>query len=175
MEIKIDGIIRPPHPKQPTKPPPSPVSPIPTHTQSYTESPPTNTIIPPSPSHQTPLNHHFTTPPPLKNTTTPTPPTAAPVAYSSPTHDDYPTHMDLEENPGEIPIFPERIGQLQDFESQLRDIDNAINYSPPSMESFPKTIPSSKSTLNSPQQTPRVALGDVTNKAMAQLGDHQLC
>uniref|UniRef100_A0A2N9FFZ2 Reverse transcriptase domain-containing protein n=1 Tax=Fagus sylvatica TaxID=28930 RepID=A0A2N9FFZ2_FAGSY len=99
MEIKIDGIIRPPHPKQPTKPPPSHVSPIPTHTQSYTEPPPTNTIIPPSTSHQTPLHHHFTNPPPLNNTTTPTPPTVAPVAFSSPTHDDYPTHMELEENP----------------------------------------------------------------------------
>ena len=76
--------------------------------------------------------------------------------------------MDLEENLGFISLITERIRQEQIFENQLRDIDNALNLSPPNMVSLPKPLTPLKSNLSPSQYTTRVALGDVTNTAVAQ-------
>ena len=76
---------------------------------------------------------------------------------------------DLEENLGFAPIFPDVIRQEQNFESQLRDIDNALNYFSPIMESLSKPLTSSKSSLYPTQQNPCAVLGDITNKDLTHL------
>ena len=78
-------------------------------------------------------------------------------------NDDYPTNMDFEENPGYVPLFPEKIRQADDFESQIRDIDQALNYFPPNLESFSNPITFPSPNLTPPQHISRVVLGDVTN------------
>ncbi len=109
--IKIEGIQKPPHTKQPKQPPSTPINTTSTQTQSNSRPFPNTTTIPPSPSIHNSLNHHFTEPPSPKIISPPPPPPAAPVAHPPPNQDDHPTYMDLEENPGFTPIIPERIRQ----------------------------------------------------------------
>jgi hypothetical protein len=176
-EIRIEGILRPPPPqsKQPKQaPPPPPPNPFSSHTQINVPHPPIIPIAPPSPPHQpSPNPYHTTTLPQQYNTPSP-PQTAAPVDHPPLTNDDYPTNMELEENPGYVPIFSEKIKQVDDFESQIREIDQALNYVSPNLEIFPKPIPLPKPNLSPSQHTPRVVLGDVTNKKEAHVGEKKL-
>ena len=63
---------------------------------------------------------------------------------------------------------------MDDFESQIRDIDQALNYVSPNLEIFPNSIPLPKPNLSPSQHTPRVVLGDVTNKKEAHVGGQKL-
>uniref|UniRef100_A0A2N9G7B6 Reverse transcriptase domain-containing protein n=1 Tax=Fagus sylvatica TaxID=28930 RepID=A0A2N9G7B6_FAGSY len=116
-EIKIEGIQKPSHSKQPTQPPSTPVNTTLTQTQSNSDPFLHNTTIPTSPSIHTPLNHQFPEPPSSKIISSPPPSAAVPVAHPPPNQDDHPTYMDLEENPG--------------FTSQL-SIGGGCNAVPPS-------------------------------------------
>jgi hypothetical protein len=173
-EIRIEGILRPPHSKQPKQPPPPPSNPFSSHTQINVPPPPITSIIPPSSPHQPSPNPHQTTTLPQKYNTPSPPQTAEPADHPLLNNDDYPTNMDLEENPGYVTIFSEKIRQVDDFESQIRDIDQALNYSPPNLENFPNSIPLPKPNLSPTQHTPRVVLGDVKNKKEAQVGGQKL-
>jgi hypothetical protein len=166
MEIKIEGIIKPPPPTKAKTPPSPSTNPITTQTQSNS---PTPIIIPPSPSSHTSPTRHFTISSPPEKTSPHPPQTATPADHHQPNHDNHPTHMDLEENPGFAPIFSYVIRQEQNFGSQLRDIDNALNYFSPSMERLSKPLTSSKSSLSPTQQNPCAVLGDITNKDLTHL------
>uniref|UniRef100_A0A2N9GDB5 Reverse transcriptase domain-containing protein n=1 Tax=Fagus sylvatica TaxID=28930 RepID=A0A2N9GDB5_FAGSY len=170
MEIKIEGINQTPHPKKPPQPPTPAYNTPPTYTQPNPQTPPTMNITPPSPPHHPSPTHKHSSPtlpiytsPPLQQPT-------IPVDQLPPSHEDSPIYMDLEENPGYTTIVPERIRQENDFENQLREIDDALNFFPSTLESHPQPMAPSKTNLPPPQPIPRVPLSDVTNRAVIQVG-----
>jgi hypothetical protein len=74
--------------------------------------------------------------------------------------------MEMEENLICTPL-PSQPGRQEDhFESQLRDIDSALNYHPPTTESIMKLL--EKENVNMIQGT-RTVFGDITNATQPKL------
>jgi hypothetical protein len=155
----VAGICQPTKPKHPN-PPASPRNPH-THPPHNTNTPPlpkSKTTHPSPPirntePHKTPSPVHTVAPPQPQTATEPRPDNSPPV--------DFTVHMEVEKNPGfdyaftEIPKRKENI-----FESQLREIDDAILYQP---KDTPPNMTLPILTKTQPHQTPHTILGDITN------------
>jgi hypothetical protein len=173
MEVKVEGIVCPPPSKHKTPP----------HTQprSHTRPPPTTStpytspIIPPSP----PNNHNplSPTPPQTTNDTPPCsipPPIPVPETTQTPVPVDFMTDMEVEENPVSTPFCLTKPNRKEDiFESQLREIDSAINYlqkekectliSPDREINAKISLPPTNISGPNPNSGSHAILGDITN------------
>ena len=153
------GFCHPTKPKYP-KPLASPRNPHPSppHNTNLPTTPKTTTPHPnpPNPDPVTPtpsLIAHTVAPPPPQTTTMLSPETIPPV--------DFVVHMEVEDNPGiDFPLMeiPKRKEDL--FESQLKAIDDAIQYQP---KNPPPIKNPSILTKTLPNQIPRTIMGDITN------------
>ncbi len=175
MEVKIDGIARKPPTRQkpPHTPPPhsQPQTAIPTSpTKNTSTAHPDQTHHPnPTPPHNYPLS-----PPPHISQSHPQPvppPDSTHTANPQTTLVDFPTNMEVEENPGFTPDLSQRVIRGEDiFENQLREIDQAIEYHKILKENIPKNnpnpIPIPSPTISAeplPNPSHYAVLGDITN------------
>uniref|UniRef100_A0A2N9ICC4 CCHC-type domain-containing protein n=1 Tax=Fagus sylvatica TaxID=28930 RepID=A0A2N9ICC4_FAGSY len=185
-EIKVEGILRKPTPENPHQPPPpSPhpsryqthpkhstphINPIPSIPPHIPPSPSTSRTIPLPPDNTSapPLPHSLTTPSPPPSTTFPNPTStiypppqaSTPIITLSPSQEDQVVHMDMEENLVCTPLPSQPARQEDHFETQLQEIDSALNLYPPTTESIKQLL--DKENVNM-IQGPRIVFGDISN------------
>jgi hypothetical protein len=173
MEVKVEGIVRPPPPKNKTPPHTQPTH----HTRpSSTKTPPNTPTVAPSPPPLNPIPTSHT-PPQTTTTTLPNPippPEIAPTAAHTPIPVDFMTDMEVEENLVSSPYCLTKPNRKENnFESQLRDIDSAIDYTPKQNTchitthegGFDAKISSTPINVDNPppnHESPAI-LGDITN------------